>query len=160
MLNFLGIIFLCSSVCCLGVILGEKQKNASKLTEEILDLAGNITRNIKYEKKPLYYIYTTYSSPMLENRGFLQDLRQGNNIEQSVNNNLYELTKAQREDIISFFNGIGKSTHSKNELEKCNLYLEIFKEQNAAVQKEAKTKSLLYKKLGIIFAIMLAIILI
>lgn len=160
MLKILGMLFLCSSVCCFGIVLGEKQKTCAKLTEEILDLTNHITRNIKYEKKALNYVYSHYSSPLLEKTGFLEDLRQRNDIRTSVNQNLYTLTDELRENVISFFENLGKSAHSKNELEKCLLYLEIFHEQNEKASREAKAKSLLYKKLGIIFALLLAIILI
>ena len=160
MIKYTGIILICSSVIFTGFLLCDRQKCAASILQEILELLKEITRQIKYKKSELLSVYSGFSSKMLSERGFLDDLKNGYDIKKSVNQKLYELSNTQKQHIISFFEKLGKSCQSKNEVELCNLYLDIFKELNDKAQKDYKTTGTLYKKLSIIFALMLMIILI
>ena len=124
---------------------------------EFLDFMRQVENGIKYGGMSLEKIFGSYSSPLLDKKGFTAALRLGNHpgIVSSTLPMLSENEKTMAEDFLS---SLGKSRYRERETELCSGFIALFSEKAKAFQKEDETKILLYKKLGLLAALLTAVI--
>lgn len=127
------------------------------MREEFSDFIRYIESSIKYGGISLERIYSSYSSPLLDKYGFTVALRKGYT-EDLVKNTLFLLSESERTKADEFLRSLGKSRYREKETEHCVCFCAMFEDKAKKLRKEDETKILLYKKLGLIAALMTAVI--
>lgn len=160
MLKYAGIFAIASAIAAFGAIKASSIKQKSEIRKEIIRFISHIESCINFGTAPLCDIYCSFNSELFEKCGFKKLIASGFINQASIKNALSELSKDEIYTLSEFFSNIGTSFSRQEEIRLCKYYLsafETFYEENI---KTDNSKASLYKKLGIICALMTAIILI
>ena len=158
MLKYAGICILSVSMAIYGVIKSSEIKKSLTLRKSVAELLCYIENNVTYAGKSKNDIYKSFSPSCNQVSSFLIDLSNDGNIRESINKHLDILNKEDRRMLETFFTEFGKSTRREKEAKSCRLFREEFEKQGIDTEKEQMNKILLYRKLGIIFALITAVI--
>ncbi|MBQ8759472.1 MAG: stage III sporulation protein AB [Clostridia bacterium] len=158
MLKYAGIFILASSLSAYGAHLSSSLKANYILRKEILQLLRDLERSIRYANTPIIEVIRSCRLPALMKSGFCDTFNGCDNAEIAINSTLFCLSEKDREMLCAFFKRFGKSVYGEYELKNCNSLIEYFEKNLAESEKEVNTKSLLYKKIGLIVGILSAII--
>ncbi len=158
MIKITGIIILSVGISMYGSILSLTVKERHIIICELLSLIKAIKNGIKYGSVPLEKIYNSTALPNLEKYGFLNAIKDGTLPCSAVNTHLQMLSHEDRDNLCEFFQQIGKSSSTDAEITLCDRYIILFEQREKDSLKENLEKSVLYKKLGIVAALVAAII--
>lgn len=158
MLKYIGIAILSSSVSVYGAILAKQLKDTHALRSEVVELLKSIELGIKYGSKPIRDILVECNLTNIKKSGLITSLISGQSARDAIENSLKALTTTEKNKLCEFFESIGKSTYSENELIICRSYIEFFENSIKMSGREISLKAMLYKKIGIICGILAAII--
>lgn len=160
MLKYIGIILFSCSVSAYGAYLSHNISTASKIRHELLSFTKHIENEIKYKNAPLCHAFKVFSSPTLYRYGFLEGIYNNGDYKGVVEETLFLLTKKERALICDMLYSLGKSHFSDKELSTLIYFRQGLEDIFEDSEKIGKERSLLYKKLGLIAALISAIILI
>ena len=160
MIKYIGIIIFCSAVSAYGAYLSHGISHALKIREELLSFIKHIENSIRYTNAPLYSIYASFTSNLLEKCGFTQVLKKESISEKDIDESLYMLSDDEKSLIYEMLQNLGKSHYTEKELSLISGCKAAFEEKSSRRQNDDKVRVLLYKKLGLIAALISAIILI
>lgn len=160
MIKYAGIALVCISVSAYGAYLSSNLRNLSKVQQEIIEFLYHIQSGIRYGNSSLEMLYESFTSPLLEQYGFMKYLRDRREVCETVRDTLFILQNDEQNKITEFLSQLGKSHFSEKELNLCSSCLEFFREKQRSTAKENETKALLYKKIGLIVSLLCAILLI
>ena len=158
MIKYIGIILLSSSVCSYGFLMSKKLKQDHNVRNELTNLLRSIEHGIRYGSKPINQILSECNLPYLKKCGFITCLLSGCDIRENTKSHLGMLTDEEKQRVTEFFSLLGRTGNSESELIFCKGYIEYFENFEKISQEQVKSKSLLYRKIGIIFGILAAII--
>ena len=127
------------------------------MRDEFSDFIKHVESCIRYGGTSLERIYCSYSSPLLDKYGFTMGLRNGYT-KDLVKNTLFLLSESEQAKADEFLKSLGKSRYREKETELCSYFCNMFEDMAKKLLKEDETKILLYKKLGLIAALMTAVI--
>lgn len=151
MLKIAGIIIVCCSIATLGVFKGDKILERRKIRKELIRMLENIETSILYSGRSIEQILSNFSSEILSKHSFLgKDYRPDTTV----------LSDDERKITEEFFSEAGKSYSRERELRLCRQYIEKLSQLDKRLSKDEETKANLYKKLSLIGAVLIAIILI
>lgn len=158
MLKYIGILILACSISAYGTFLSSSLKATYNLRKDIIQLLKDIERSIKYGNVPIIEAIKSCKHPNLQKSGFCNIFSGCENAEFAINSTLYSLSEKDKEMLSNFFSRLGKSAYGEYELKNCRFFIEYFEKTQADSEKEITSKSLLYKKIGLIIGILSAII--
>ena len=158
MLKYAGLVLVCVSIALFGVVKSEEIKKALILRKNLTQLLYSMENAVSGSGKSKYDIYRDFSesSPML--CSFLSDLAEGKDEKATVEKHLGALSKSDRKMLCDFFSDFGKYKDCESQVKKCRYFINEFERIGQENEKEQRNKMLLYKKLGIIFALATAVI--
>lgn len=159
-IKYIGLLLVCISASAYGAKMSEAVKLNYKTKVEITEFLKAIERGIKYGGVPIQNILKGYSSPILEKCGLLNSLRYGETDKETIENRLSVLDSSDKTKFCEFILQIGKSTNSGKELIVCRECIDYFENSVNYSEKEAREKSVLFRKLGVVSGILIVIILI
>ena len=158
MLKYAGICLLSVCMALYGVIKAHEIKKSIALRKNILELLYHIENSIAYSGKSKDRIFKSFSPVPRALQSFLTEIAITNNVSQCVNNHFSILCKNDRQMLTGFFMALGKSTRCENESKNCRQFISEFEKSGQNTEKEQLDKITLYRKLGIIFALITAVI--
>lgn len=159
-IKYLGILAISCAISVFGAIKASEIKHKSEARKEILHFLMHVETGIKYGSSSLAEIYDSFKSDLLDKCGFTNIIRQGPPYTFSVEGSFSELSKEENSYLSEFFTKIGKSYSREEEIKLCRYYISVFELFYEESKKNDKSKAVLYRKLGIICALLAAIILI
>lgn len=160
MIKYLGIILISSGVFIYGNLKSSELSYAKKLSFELLDFLRTLERELTFENYSKHEIFRQFSGKTLNECGFIDALMFGTDSTDAVNAHLGALDKNEKEILIDFFKEFGKSISRKKEADRCRSFEATFEQAVKQAGNHRQNKALLYRKLGIICALMTAVILI
>lgn len=158
MLKYAGICLLSVCMAIYGVIKSADIKKALVLRKSVTQLLHHIENSVTYTGKSKDDIFNNFSTTDTSLSAFLRELCNTDETEKCINRHLDILSKKDKQMLTAFFNGLGKSTRREKEAKYCLLFTEEFERQGIDAEKEQLNKIMLYRKLGIIFALITAVI--
>ena len=158
MLKYIGVFILSASISAYGSFLSSSIKGSCSLRKEVLQLLKDIERAIKYGNGQIIEIVRNCKSPYLTKCGFCTSIYNTTNAETAIATTLSALSEKDMEMLTDYFSKLGKTAFTELELKNCTYYIDYFEKTQNEYEKEVETKSLLYKKLGLIIGILTAII--
>ena len=160
MIKYAGIIVISCAISLFGAIKASEVNQKTKLRAEILRLICHIEAGIKYGSFHLSEIFGSFKSDLLEKNGFMTEIRSGcTDTGKIIESTLSALSTEEKTKLSQFFSQLGKSYCREEEISLCKYYISSLKSIYEANEKKDKAKAVLYKKLGIICALLTAIIL-
>lgn len=156
--KLLGLCLLSGGITFFGISKSESLNACIKTRKAVEELLYAVESGIKYGGQGKQSIYNGFESNVLQGCGFLAAIKSGECETKCVKEYLKELDKDDSEALCSYFTLLGKSYSSKQEAEKCKAFAEEFARKGVLKEKNLISKSQLYKKLGLICAIMSVII--
>lgn len=159
-IKYIGLLLICISASAYGAKMSEAVKLSYKTKVEITEFLKAIERGIKYGGVPIQNILKGYTSPMLEKCGLLNSLRHGETKKEKFEEQLSVLGASDKAKLYEFISHIGKSTNSGKELIICRECINYFENSVCYSEKDAREKSVLFRKLGVVSGILIVIILI
>ena len=160
MIKYLGIMLISSGVFIFGNAKSSELSHAKKLSSELLDLFRTLERELTFENNSKLEIFSHFSGKLLNECGFIDALKHDTNYKVAINSHLYALDKKEKELLIEFFSEFGKSISRKKEADRCKSFIAEFEQAVKQSSILRQNKAILYRKLGIICALMTAVILI
>ena len=160
MIKAAGIILLSASVYIYGTFLSRRTGYTQAVREEILSLLKAMERDIKYGRRPISEILTSFNAETQSVQSFIHAVSDGKCVSVEADRHFYNLSLSERDKITRLFSEIGKSSSSDKELILCRNCIDFFGENNAKTKKDSDSGSLLYRRLGLIGGILTIIILI
>ena len=160
MIKYAGIIAISCAISIFGAVKASDIKQRSEIRREILRFLSHIESEIKYGASPLSEIYFSFKSDLFDKCGFTNALKQGCLYSELIYNTLSDLSSEEKSKLSEFFSKIGTSYSRDEEISLCRYYISVFESFYETNEKSDKAKAVLYKKLGIICALLTAIILI
>ena len=158
MLKYAGICLVSVSMSLYGVIKAHEIKKSITLRKNILELLYHIENSIAYSGKRKDSIFKSFSPVPQALQNFLTEICRTDDIYKCVNNHLSILCKNDRQMLTGFFMALGKSTRCEKEAKNCRQFISEFEKSAQNTEKEQLNKITLYRKLGIIFALITAVI--
>ncbi len=158
MIKYIGIALLSSCVALYGNMKSQQVKEAMSIRNSIIKLLHTIQSSIQYGGTVKSRIYYQFHDENLEKCGLLPLLKSAHPDEFSIEKSLSLLEKEERCMLTGFFTQLGKSVSCKNEAEVCRRFINEFECAGEEFEKSRKAKTMLYKKLGIICALVTAVI--
>lgn len=158
MIKYIGIALLSSCVALYGNMKSQQVKEAMSIRNSIIKLLHTIQSSIQYGGTVKSRIYYQFHDENLEKCGLLALLKSTQPDEDSIEKCLCLLEKEERRMLTSFFIQLGKNVSSKSEAQSCQRFINEFERAGEEFEKSRKAKKVLYKKLGIICALVTAVI--
>lgn len=158
MLRYFGIIILATSLSAYGSYMASSIKNSYILRCELIQLLKEIERTIKFGNMAVIDVIKNCKLEKLVKCGFCDEFNGGKSAKTVINSTLYQLYQKDREMLIDFFSRAGKTAYGDLELKNCRYFIDYFESTQSQYEKTILSKSLLYKKIGLIIGILTAII--
>ena len=158
MIKILGLILVSGAVSAYGAYLSSQIRTANILRTEISDFLKHLYNGVKYTATSRERLFSGFSAKNLEKCGFLNILRLKNFSKQDFDESLYLLTAEEKNRLYDFFTNFGRSGFCDKEALFCLEYREYFDDRIKSLKNQDDIRSVLYKKLGIIAALLTAII--
>lgn len=161
MLKYVGIIIVSGAVSLYGAYLSSGIIQRKKTRAALLELLIYIKSNIENAALPLETIYKNFSDKYLEKSGFIEKLRSGrpDALYYALENTDIVFDEGIMELYMGVAKNIGTSAFKDVEAEKLKSTIPLIKAQTEKLDKYDDSKSELYKKLGILAGLFLAILL-
>ena len=156
-MRLIGAVLLFAFCSFCGIFAGEREKKRLCECEAFLEFFEYIKNQVEFFRTPTKAIYRSFSSAVLESRGFLPALRSHENDEvycdvwkcafESAGKNLH-LSEKQRGLVLDFGECIGKS---QGEIQKTSFerYISEMNSEIAKEKAESEKNVKLYRTLGI-----------
>ena len=162
MLKFAGIILVSGAVSLMGANKASAIKENISARRELLGLLIHIKRSIEHTSTPLNIIYGTFESKALERCGFSELLKSGRTdaFKDALCSSRLVLPEKTAVLYKEIAENIGRSCFKKKELDVLERYIPQISAVDDELEKEDLSKIKLYRKLGILFGILAAVILI
>lgn len=156
-LLILGLIF--GSISYIGYKYGDSYKIKQNFYNEFLNFLIHLKSQINFLKMNLLEIIDNYQTKDKNLKKILNDFKENILNDNEININLSILTNEEKLEFQTFFNGLGKSDLlSQNEFIEKNI--EIFEKKLEQKRALNLKYGVMYKKLGILFAFFICIVLI
>lgn len=162
MIKYAGIILLSGAVSMYGAYLSLKVKENIKLRQALLELIIHIRSHVEASAEPIYDIFAIYESRQLEKAGVLAVLKSTeHNAFGKAIDGIYD-TLPERIAILyaTLASELGKSKSRTSEVEMLTRYISDIKAEEERLKRDDFAKTELYKRLGILCGLLLALILI
>ncbi len=159
-IKIIGLCLLSSGITVFGINKSAQLNMAVKKRKAVEELLFAIENGIRYGSIEKKRIYRSFENDILNECGFLEQLKNGKDEKECITLYLTELDKADQNALISFFESFGKSSSAEKEFNLCKSFIEEYKRIGTEKEKALISKSILYKKLGLICALMSVILLI
>ena len=158
MIKKLALILIVSGISSSGAFISASFSKKCRVRKETAQLLNSIENGVKYSALPLDVIV----------KRFLKDNPKAKKIELLAKNSddIYEydasgiLDKNERDTVNDFFCSFGKAKCRQAQLEELKLFITEYGEMRKTADEKCKVKSILYSRLGIIFGLAFALILI
>ena len=158
MLKYAGITLLSASIAVFGLIKSSEIKKALTIRKDVMGLLYAMGNALQFGGKSKEGIFKSFNCRTNELKTFLSSMLDGQNEHESVKVHLCSLTDEDKKLLSDFFTNFGKSTKRESELESLRHFNAEFERIGKQAEKEQLGKILLYRKLGIIIALLAAII--
>ncbi len=158
MLKYAGITLLSASIAVFGLIKSSEIKKALAIRKDVIGLLYAIENALQFGGKTKDCIFKSFNCNTNELKAFLASMLDGQNVHEYVKVHLCSLTDEDKKLLSDFFINFGKSTKCESELESLRHFIAEFERIGKQTEKEQQGKILLYRKLGIIIALLAAVI--
>ena len=144
-----GIILIGCAISLFGVSKGESARKKVKYEKEYMRLLKHIESSVKYTSKPISQIISDFNSSFIDcdELQILPKTKDGH------------IQNEHQKQLKNLFENLGKAYTRTRAESLCKIAVEAAENKVEKITKDELTKSVLYKKLGIIFGILTAIIL-
>lgn len=153
----LGLIF--GSISYIGFRFGNGYKEKERFYNEFLKFLMHFKTQINFLKTDLLQIINSYKSKDKNFNILLSSYEKNiiNEIEYKIDLNI--LNEEEKNEFLTFFNGVGKSD-LYSQIELLDKYIEMFKDKLEQKRKLNLKYGVMYKKLGVLLAFLICIVLI
>lgn len=152
------LIFLFTTLVGNGLAISEKRK--IEQGEALRALIAHISREIECFKTPLDKIFSSFSNPILEKNGFLNNARErslGDALNES--GNIFCFKEETYKMVVNFGDFLGKSDCS-DQLSRCKYILSLIDEELKKCKEAYPKNRKMYSSLGVLSGIMIIILLV
>ena len=159
-LKYLGMILIVLSSTLIGSRLAISEKRRIERSEALCELVHFIYREIECFRTPLDDIYMRFSSPVLDNCGFMSDTRE-KSLKYALENMKDSLSYREQtvSEIISFADGLGKSEY-QDQIARCKYTLSSMDADLKKAKEEYPKNRKMYTSLGLLSGLMIIILMI
>ena len=162
MFKIVGIVCVSVSIGMYGLYKAHTIKANILFRRSLLELLIHIKNCIDTSGMPLCEIFSSYQNDVLQRAGFLEKLCTGQKdaFETALKECSYSLGEQTGQLYFELAEELGKSKHKKRETELLERFILLIRQKQEALEKDDEAKCVLYSKLGVLCAILFAIILI
>lgn len=158
MIKYIGILLLSGSISCYGVIISSRIMQAFRLRSEITELLQSIERSIVYGKAPINTVICDFNTPELKKTEFCKRICDCDNPEQVIEETLSILSGEDKKILLSFFTCLGKTRSIEDVKKNCRHVTDYFEKTQTESVSSISSKAVLYRKISLISALLVAII--
>ena len=158
MLKYVGLVLVCVSIAVFGVVKSEEIKKALALRKSVTELLYSMENAVSGTGKGKLDIYRDFAENSGKLSTFLDQMAKGEDERKCVEKHLSSLCENDRKMLAEFFSDFGKYKDCESQVKMCRYFIKEFERAGQENEKEQRNRILLYRKLGIIFALVTAVI--
>lgn len=162
MLKWFGIVLICSAISLYGAYRSHLLSQSVAVRAGLMELLLHLQNGIDHGALPLSELYADFENEALSRTGFCALLKSGepNALLLALEKSELGLPESMRRKYADFALTLGKSSFRRQESERIDRFIGEIRAENEKTDAENATKRLLYSRLGLIGALLAALILV